>query len=471
MPAETVSTDIPLRLDRLPWSRWHWRVVIALGVTWIFDGLEVTVVGAIAGALREPYALGLTDSQIGFSASCYLAGAIVGALVFGRLTDLLGRKKLFLLTLAFYLIATLLTALSWSFGSFAIFRALTGIGIGGECAAMNSAVDELLPARVRGHADLAINGTYWAGTALGAASTLVLLNPSWIDPRYGWRACFALGAVLGVAMILVRRHVPESPRWLLMHGRTEEAERTVRAIEREVEAETGPLPPIANLVPIQVRVHRGAIRYSEIAGILLKRHLKRTILGLCLMITQAFAYNAIFFTYALVLARFYGVPASRVGLYLLPFSIGNLLGPLLLGRLFDTRGRKVMIAATYGISGVLLWITGFAFAHGWLTAFSQTALWCMVFFVASAAASSAYLTVSEIFPVEMRAMAIAIFYSVGTAAGGLLAPGIFGALIETGSRIRVYEGYCLGAALLIIASITAMAIGVPAERRSLESIA
>lgn len=463
-----VKTDIPLRLDRLPWSAWHWRVVISLGIIWILDGLEVTIVGSVAAVLGRPDTLQLSDSQIGASASAYLAGAVIGSLLFGRLTDTMGRKKLFLVTLAVYVVATLLTALSWNFASFAFFRALTGMGIGGECSAMNSAVDELIPARVRGRTDLMINGSYWMGTALGAAASLLLLNPAYFSYSIGWRLAFALGAVLGVSIIMVRRHLPESPRWLLLHGRVDEAERTMRSIEKSIEEHTQTtLPPVRATTEVHMM---GKVSFSYIIRMLLKRYRKRVILGLTLMTSQAFAYNAIFFTYALILGRFYGVAPERVGYYIIPFAISNFVGPLLLAHLFDTLGRRIMICATYATSGVLLALTGYAFAQGWLTATSQTVLWCAVFFVASAAASSSYLTVSELFAVEMRGMAIALFYSVGTAAGGIVAPALFGALIEGGSRQNVFYGYLVGAALMVFAALIAARYGVAAERKSLEHI-
>jgi MFS family permease len=466
-PGTSFTSDLPARLDRLPWSSWHWRVVIALGITWVLDGLEVTLVGSVASVLGERGTLGLTEGQIGSAASAYLAGAIGGALLFGRLTDRLGRKRLFLVTLAVYLVATLLTAMSWSFFSFALFRALTGAGIGGEYAAINSAIDELIPAKYRGRVDLAINGTYWLGAALGAASTLVLLDPHVVSHAIGWRLAFGLGASLGLAIVLVRRHVPESPRWLLLHGRVEEAERVVESIEHQVAAGK-PLPPPG---PPSTLVARGTVSFADIARVLCVEHPRRTALGLTLMVAQAFAYNAIFFTYALVLSRFYGVPSGDVGLYLLPFAAGNLVGPIALGPLFDTVGRRRMIAATYATAGLLLALTGYGFVQGWLTAQTQTALWCLVFFVASAAASAAYLSVSELFPVELRGMAIALFYAVGTAVGGLGAPALFGALIESGSRRNVFAGYLVGAALMVLAAIVAAWLGVNAERKSLEEIA
>jgi MFS family permease len=462
-------SDVPGRLDRLPWSAWHVRLVVALGITWILDGLEVTLVGAVSGVLGERTTLHLTESEIGLTASAYLLGAITGALVFGRLTDSLGRKRLFLVTLAVYSVATVLTATAWGFTSFALFRFLTGAGIGGEYAAINSAIDELVPARVRGHTDLAINSTYWAGTALGSASTLVLLDPNVLPHSVGWRLCFGIGGLLGGAILLVRRYIPESPRWLLLHGRAHDAERIATEIEADVaRSHGGSLPPPPPPRRLQVQ---GAAGLGAVARVLFGRHRRRTVLGLSLMIAQAFAYNAIFFTYALVLGRFYGVPSDRVGLYLLPFAAGNLLGPFVLGRLFDTVGRRTMIAATYGVSGILLAATGWAFARGWLDATTQTALWCAVFFVASAAASSAYLTVSELFPVELRGLAIAVFFAIGTAAGGLAAPAVFGALIETGDRARVMLGYLFGGGLMIAAAGVAAVLGVAAEGKSLEALA
>jgi MFS family permease len=468
-PGTRIETDLPPRLDRLPWAGWHWRVVIALGITWILDGLEVTLVGAIAGVLADPATLGLTPSQIGLAASAYLGGAIAGALFFGRLTDRLGRKRLFLITLGVYLVATLATAASWDFWSFALCRAVTGFGIGGECSAMNSAIDELIPARVRGRVDLMINGTYWVGTALGAASTLWLLDPSILPITIGWRMAFALGGILGAGVLMVRRHLPESPRWLLLHGRVDEAARTVRRIEKIVAHESGrPLPAPGPPVNLEVK---GTVGLAHVARVLLVAHRRRTVLGVTLMASQAFAYNAIFFTYALVLGRFYGVAPDRVGLYILPFAVGNALGPLILGHLFDSVGRRPMIAITYAVSGLLLALTGWLFARGLLTATTQTLLWSAVFFVASAAASSAYLTVSELFPVELRGLAIALFYVAGLAAGGVAAPAILGALIESGDRYHVFAGYLVGAALMVTAAVLAAFIGVPAERKSLEEIA
>jgi MFS family permease len=467
-PGSFFESDVPSRLDRLPWSPWHVRVVVALGITWALDGLEVTLVGAIAPLLSEPTALRLDSAQIGAAGTAYLAGAILGALYFGRLSDRFGRKRLFFVTLALYVAATALTAFSWSFASFAFFRVLTGAGIGGESAAVNSAIDELLPARVRGRADLAINGTYWLGTALGAAMTVAITRSQIVPDRLAWRLAFLLGAVLGTGILLLRNHLPESPRWLLLHGRVSEAERVTASIEQHVARYHQPLP--APGVPARLEA-KGLITFRAIARELVRHHPRRAILGLSLMIAQAFAYNGVFFTYALVLVSFYGVTPSSVGLYLIPFALGNLLGPLVLGRLFDTVGRRQMIAGTYIVAACLIALAGLGLAGGWLDATTQTALWSVAFFVASAAASSAYLTVSELFPVELRGMAIALFYAVGTAAGGLVAPALFGALVQTHERWRVFEAYLVGAVLMAIAGIVAAIIGVPSERKSLEELA
>nr|WP_246410448.1 MFS transporter [Roseateles terrae] len=470
MPRMTQATlNIANRLDRLPWSRWHWRVVLALGVAWVLDGLEVTLVGSVGAALERSDTLGLTGVQVGWAGSLYLAGAILGALAFGRMTDRLGRKKLFMVTLAVYAVATFATAFSTDFAFFALCRFVTGIGIGGEYAAINSAIDELVPARVRGRVNLAINGSFWLGAALGAGSSLVLLHPDVLGPVNGWRAGFAMGALLAVGMVLVRRHVPESPRWLMLHGRHEEAERILQSIEADVAAQHGPLPPAPP--PLHERARMAMPTVREVMQVLLKRYRTRSGVALALMLAQAFFYNAIFFTYALVLTRFYGVADTRVALYIFPFALGNVLGPLLLGPLFDKVGRRRMIALTYGLAGVGLAATGVAFVTESLSALTQALCWSGVFFFASAAASSAYLTVSEVFPLEMRAMVIALFYVVGTGAGGFAAPLLFGWLVDSGSREAVAGGYALGAALVIIAGLLALRFGVDAEGRSLEEIA
>jgi MFS family permease len=470
MTATAPHADIPARLDRLPWSRWHWRVVIALGVAWVLDGLEVTLVGSVGGVLERPDTLGLSAAQIGAAGSLYIAGAVIGALVFGRMADRLGRKKLFLITLAVYTAASFATAFSPNFVFFALCRFFTGVGIGGEYAAINSAIDELIPARVRGRVNLAINGSFWIGAALGAGLSLVLLDPAVLGPVWGWRAGFGLGAVLALAILLVRRDVPESPRWLMSRGREAEALAVIEHIEATVAAEHGPLPPVPAVErPAYERREPPTLR--EVARVLLHRYRQRSVVALGMMISQAFFYNAIFFTYALVLTRFHGVPAERVALYIFPFALGNVLGPLLLGPLFDRVGRRRMIAATYVLSGVGLALTGAAFMAGWLDALTQALCWSAVFFLGSAAASSAYLTVSEVFPLEMRALAISLFYAVGTGAGGFAAPWLFGMLIETGSRGAVAVGYAIGAALVIVAGLVALRWGVDAEGRSLEDIA
>jgi MFS family permease len=465
-------TDIPARLDALPWSRWHWRVVFALGIAWVLDGLEVTIVGSVGSVLERPDTLGLGAAQVGWAGSLYVGGAVLGALVFGRLADRLGRKRLFLVTLAVYMGATVATALSTGFVTFACCRFLTGIGIGGEYAAINSAIDELIPARVRGRVNLGINGSFWIGAALGALLSLVLLDVRVLGPQLGWRAGFGLGAVLAVAILLVRRHVPESPRWLLAHGRADEAARVVDAVERQTPGGPSPITAGAGAPPGAAAPARRALpSLVEVARVLRRKpYAQRSAVVLALMASQAFFYNAIFFTYALVLTRFYAVPDGRVGLYIIPFAAGNVLGPLVLGPLFDLVGRRRMIATTYALSGVALLLAGVAFVAGLLDAALQTLAWSVVFFLASAAASSAYLTVSEVFPLEMRALAISIFYAVGTALGGFAAPAFFGALIATGERANVFEGYAVGAALMLAAAAVAGRWAVDAERRPLEDI-
>ncbi len=462
-------SDIPARLDRLAWGRFHWLVVLALGASWAIDGLEVTLTGAVGAVLQDPRTLGLDGAQIGGLGSFYLAGAVAGALVFGHLTDRYGRARLFFVTLGIYLAGTLLTAFAWDFPSMAVCRVITGAGIGGEYAAINSAIDELIPARVRGHVSLSINGSYWIGAAVGALATLVLLDPARLPIDTGWRVGFFTGAILGFAVLLARRFIPESPRWLMIHGRHDEAGQIVAAIEARTprHAEASAAPPDGGLaVHAHVRV---GLRI--VARTLLRDYPRRTVLCFVLIASQAFLYNAIFFTYALVLTRFYDVPAARTGLYLLPFALGNFAGPLLLGRLFDRVGRRTMIAATYALSAILLWITGALFAAGMLSAVAQTLLWCVIFFFASAAASAAYLTISEVFPLELRALAIAIFYAAGTAIGGIAAPWLFGALIGTGARDSVYYGYVLGAVLMLVAAAVEAGLGVDAERKPLELIA
>ncbi len=463
-------TDVPARLDRLPWSGFHRLVIAALGITWILDGLEVTLAGAVAAALQQSPRLHLSAQQVGLTGSSYLAGAVLGALFFGHLADRLGRKRLFNVTLGVYLVATALTALSWNFPAFAVFRFFTGAGIGGEYAAINSAIQELIPARIRGRVDLAVNGSFWIGTALGAVGSVWLLDPHLLPPDLGWRLAFGSGAMLGVFILYLRRFLPESPRWLMTHGRVAEAERVVAEIERRVALDAGPLPPAPERSGIALVAPR-RLSLGVVARTLLRLYPARTVLGLVLMAAQAFCYNAIFFTYALILTRFFAVAPDRIGLYLLPFAIGNVAGPLLLGPLFDTLGRKPMIAATYALAGLLLALSGALFAASLLGAVSQTLIWTVVFFFASAAASAAYLTVGESFPLELRALAIALFYAFGTLLGGVGGPLLFGVLIASGARSRILLGYLLGAVLMLAAAAIELRLGFSAEGRPLEEIA
>ena len=401
-PGSVVVTRAPARLDALPWARFHAVVVLALGITWVLDGLEVTLAGAVAGALKESPALRLTDADVGLSASTYLVGAVLGALFFGWAADRAGRKRLFFVTLGVYVAGTAATALAPGFATFAICRFITGAGIGGEYAAINSAIQELIPARYRGRTDLAVNGSFWVGAALGALGAVVLLRPGLLPPDWGWRAAFGIGAVLGLGILFLRQWIPESPRWLMLHARAEECETVICSIEERVLARPGTEP----LAEMGARLRLVAASHTPILRMLraiLRDYPRRAVLGLVLMASQAFFYNAIFFSYALVLTRFYGVPSDAIGWYMLPFALGNFMGPLLLGPLFDTLGRKPMIAFTYAISGVLLAVVGWLFREGIVDAATLTACWSGIFFFASAAASAAYLTVSETFPLEIRA--------------------------------------------------------------------
>jgi MFS family permease len=464
-----VETSIPSRLDALPWSGFHTRVVVALGITWILDGLEVTLAGALSGALKQSPVLHFSNLDLGIANSAYLAGAVLGALGFGWLTDRIGRKKLFFITLAVYLSATAATALSWNIASYALFRFLTGAGIGGEYTAINSTIQELVPARYRGWTDLVINGSFWIGAAMGAVSAIILLDPALIGPDLGWRLAYLIGATIGLVVLFMRMWIPESPRWLMIHGRPDEAHAIVDGIERSVighQQHEGQ----AAFAKIRLRM-RDHTPLSEVAHTLFSTYRQRALVGLVLMSAQAFFYNAIFFTFALVLTDFYGISADGVGWYILPFAAGNFLGPLLLGRLFDTLGRRTMIVLTYGVSGLLLALSGYLFSIGALSAQGQTIAWMVIFFFASPAASAAYLTVSETFPLEVRALAIAVFYAIGTGIGGVVGPALFGALIDTGSRTSVFAGYLLGSALMIAAALVAWRYAVAAERKSLEQIA
>ena len=455
----------------MPWSEFHWLLVIGLGITWVLDGLEVTLMGAISAVLQRPDVLHLSAAQVGAISSAYLVGAVLGSLVFGHLTDRYGRRTFFFVSLGIYLCGVGLTAFSWNLWSFALFRFITGAGIGGEYSAVNSAIDELIPARFRGRVDLMINGSFWLGAAAGAASTVILLNPNILPVNLGWRLGFGAGAIIGTVILYMRRFIPESPRWLVTHGQREEAEKTVAALEQTVARETGVHledPPRDQALRLHVRHHYGL---EAVVKPMLTQYRARSVLGLSLMVAQAFVYNAILFTYALVLTRYYGVSVHATGLYLLPFALGNFLGPVALGHFFDTLGRRQMITATFTIAGLLLILNGWLFAHGALTATTQAILWSVMFFFASPAASSAYLTVSEIFPLEMRALAIAVFYSAGTAVGGVVAPWFFGRLIDSNSRIELFWGYLVAAALMLMAAVVEATLGVAAERTSLEKIA
>jgi MFS family permease len=468
-----IRSLIPARVDRLPWSPFHTRIVIALGVAWVLDGLEITIASAVAGVLNTNATLGMSSTAVGAIATVYLVGEVVGALVFGRLSDKLGRRNLFMVTLGVYLCGSAFTALTLGHGTgWVIYlyatRFVAGTGIGGEYTAINSAIDEMIPARYRGRVDIAINGTYWGGAILGTLGELFLLHV--LSPSLGWRIGFLLGPALGLVILYIRRNLPESPRWQLMHGRAEEAERSIRCIEQQAAAAGRPLPAVDDSRAIEIRP-APRTGFFTLARVLFKDYRRRSVLGAALMITQSFLYNAIFFTYTLVLTKFYGVRASNAPFYLIAFAAGNLLGPLTIGRLFDTIGRKQMIAATYIASGVLLAVTAALFNAGVLNALTQTIAWCVIFFFASAGASAAYLTVSEIFPLEVRAQAIAVFFAIAQSFGAL-GPVLYGHLVGTGSDpFKLFSGYLIGAGAMVIGGIAEVVLGISAERKSLEDIA
>ena len=467
----TISTQVPQRLDRLPWSRFHWRVVVGLGGVWVLDGLEVTMVGNVSSRLTERGSgLGLTPAQIGVSAAFYIAGACLGALFFGHLTDRFGRRNLFILTLVVYLTATVATAFAFAPWYFFVARFFTGSGIGGEYAAINSAIDELIPARVRGRVDLVINGTYWLGSAGGAAGALVLLDTSNFPANIGWRLAFGIGAIFGIFVLLVRRNVPESPRWLFIHGRDEEAERIVGEIEQEVEAQTGEPLPEPQGRPLKIR-QRQTISFREIASVAFTLYPRRAVLGLSLFIGQAFLYNGVTFNLGTLLSGFYGVPSAKVPLFFILWALSNFAGPLVLGHLFDTVGRKPMITATYLGSAVVTVVLAVLFVTHTGGPWIFIIVLAVAFFLASAGASAAYLTVSEIFPMETRALAIAFFYAVGTAIGGISGPLLFGQLINSGQRGLVVWSFLIGAVVMAIAGLVELWLGVAAERRPLEELA
>jgi MFS family permease len=466
---DTITTDIPARLDRLPWCRFHVLIVLALGITWILDGLEVTIVGSIGPVLQNAATLALSTQQVGEAASSYVIGAVCGALVFGWLTDRFGRRFVFYATLLVYLAGVMLTALSWNFWSFAAFRAVTGLGIGGEYAAINSAIDELIPAKYRGRVDLIVNGTFWLGAALGSGASLLFLDPKLFAVDLGWRFGFAAGGVLGLGILLLRGYVPESPRWLVTHGWTRRADVAISEIEERVRSDTGTdLAPVHDTLVVKPRKSFGL---GLILRAMLHQYRERSILAATLLTAQAFLYNAVFFSYGLVLTTFHGVSEQSIGLYLLPLAASNFLGAVLLAPLFDIVGRRAMIAGTYAVAGVLLLLTAALLGFDVFTAWTQTIAWMVIFFFASAAASSAYLTASEIFPLEARARAIAILYAIGTALGGVVGPALFGYLIGSGVIVAVAVGYAIAAVLMLIAAAAELKFGIDAEQRSLESIA
>lgn len=466
-----ISTRVPARLDRLPWSRFHWRVVVGLGGVWVLDGLEVTMVGNVSSRLTEQGSgIALTPADIGVAAAFYIAGACLGALFFGHLTDRFGRRNLFILTLAVYLTATVATAFAFAPWYFFITRFVTGSGIGGEYAAINSAIDELIPARLRGRVDLVINGTYWLGSAAGAGGALVLLNTANFPADIGWRLAFGIGAIFGIFVLLVRRNVPESPRWLFIHGRDQEAEQIVGEIEADVQRETGRPLPEPHGEPLKVRQRR-TISFLEIARVAFTRYPRRAILGVALFVGQAFLYNGVTFNLGTLLSGFYDVDAGKVPLFYILWALSNFFGPVVLGRFFDTVGRKPMIALSYIGSAVVAVVLAFVFLTRAGGVWAFIGVLAATFFLASAGASAAYLTVSEIFPMETRALAIAFFYAVGTAIGGISGPLLFGQLIESAERGLVMWSFLIGAVVMAAAGVVELWLGVAAEQRPLEEIA
>lgn len=472
----SVRSLVPARMDRLPWTRFHWLIVVGLGVSWILDGLEIQIVSLVSPILADPSTLALSTGEVGFLASMYLIGEVVGALFFGRLTDKLGRKNLFIITLAIYLVGSGLGGFAWNYWSLLICRFIAGTGIGGEYTAINSAIDELIPSRYRGRVDIAVNGTYWGGAAIGSALGLYLFSTTnGISLDWQWRIGFFIGPVLGLIIIFLRRSIPESPRWLMTHGRNDEAERTVDEIEERVRRQGVDVEPVDERKALEV-TKPPRLGFVELTRIFFGKYPRRSIYGFTMMVTQAFLYNAIFFSYALVLSVFYKVDAASIPYYFFPFAAGNLLGPLLLGHLFDVVGRRKMILLTYGLSSVLLLVSAWLFDKGSLTATTQTVFWCVIFFFASAGASSAYLTVSEIFPLELRGQAIAYFFALSQGAGGVVAPFLFGHLIGGANNAHVKPGplswgYVIGAVIMLVGGLVAWFIGVDSERKSLEDIA
>jgi MFS family permease len=470
-PSPVLKSLIPARIDRLSWSRFHTRMVIALGVAWILDGLEITIASNLTDDLTQKSTLGMSSAGVADIATWYLVGQVIGALVFGRLSDKLGRKNLFMITLGVYLIGSGLTAASFAgAGGGVVYlyftRVIAGSGIGGEYAAINSAIDEMMPARYRGRIDIAVNGTYWAGALIGTTATLELLNH--LPADWGWRTAFLVGPVLGACIMYVRRNLPESPRWQIMHGRADEAEASIAQIEEESGAKN--LPPLDDSKAIEI-VPAERIGYLALIRVLFRHYPDRSVLVAMLMITQSFLYNAIFFTYGLVLGKFFHVSANSVPEYFYAFAAGNLLGPLTIGRLFDTLGRKKMISGTYILAGVLLVISAQMFKDGDLTATTQTLCWAVIFFFASAGASAGYLTASEVFPLEVRAQAIAVFFAIAQLFGSL-GSHLYGHLIGNGTDPnKLYIGYLIGAGAMIVGGLVEVFLGVNAEGKSLEEVA
>lgn len=461
-----VSSLVPTRMDRLPWARFHWMVVVGLGVSWILDGIEIQLISA--SGYKE--SLGMSSAEVGLAGTIYLIGQVVGALVFGRLTDRWGRKRLFITTLAIYLIASGIAGFAWTPWFLYFWRFVAGMGIGGEYAAINSAIDELIPARYRGRVDIAINGTYWGGAMIGAVGSVFLLDHSLVPEDLGWRIAFFIGPVLGLAIIHLRRFIPESPRWMVTHGREEEAERIVDDIEASIREQGKPLPPVDPRRAMSI-IPEESVSYAQLVDVFFRQYPSRTFLGVTMMVTQSFLYNAIFFTYALVLQNFYHLDPSQTALYFFPFAAGNLIGPLLLGPLFDTVGRRRMIFGTYLLAGVVLLASAILFRQGVLTADTHTIFWCVSFFFASAGASSAYLTVSEIFPLEVRAQAISYFFAIAQVVGST-GPLLFGWLVGEGTeRDPLFWGYVLGSVVMMFGGVVALIYGVDAEGKGLEEIA
>lgn len=470
---EPIRTAIPARIDRLGWSPFHTRMILALGTAWILDGLEITIASSVSGVLVKPDTLDMTSTQVGLIATVYLVGEVVGALVFGKLSDRMGRRRLFMVTLGVYLAGSGLTALTLGEGTAWVIylyatRFVAGLGIGGEYAAINSAIDEMMPARYRGRVDVWVNGTYWAGSIVGTMATLTVLNA--LPENEGWRVGFLLGPVLALVILVVRRHLPESPRWLVTHGRAGEAEQSVAIMERSAEDAGQILRPVSDSDAITLKPER-SYGYVTFVRLVFHQYRRRAVLAAALMISQSFLYNAIFFTYALVLTHFYDVDASRVPIYGLVFAVGNLAGPLVLGPLFDTLGRRKMISGTYLLAGGLLAASAWLFEAGELDSETQTLVWVGIFFFASAGASAAYLTASEIFPVEIRAQVIAVFFALAQVFGAI-GPVFYGALIGDGSdRTGLFIGYLIGGTVMMLGGLVELLLGVDAERRSLETVA